>query len=277
MSLTTVGINIYKTVWERISNRLLTTVSINGVYVPVEYANNSKETIEQILKEPKVVDYFSNINPDDIVVKKVTILSHFMFGPRVVGFVFMNLDCEDKCSGKKLAGVVFLRGDAVACLILIKEKETGRLYFVQVIQPRVPCGKRIAEICAGMVDAEITKIMGVMVKEIEEETGIKVESTGVKKFDDPKNQFNYLEKLGEVIPSGGGTQEKITLYWYMVEMSREEIQLLHGSEHGEANTNEMITVEVHEFTMANILDTKDAKAISASMYLMWLHPEMAPM
>jgi len=90
------------------------------------------------------------------------------------------------------------------------------------------------------------------------------------------NQFNYLEMLGEIIPSGGGTQEKISLYWYMVEMTRDEIQSLHGTEHGEAMSTEMITVEVTEFTMVNILDTKDAKAISASMYLMWLHPELAP-
>jgi hypothetical protein len=85
-----------------------------------------------------------------------------------------------------------------------------------------------------------------------------------------------LEKLGEIIPSGGATQEKITLYWYMVEMTTSEIQLLHGTEHGEAFTEEMIRVEVTDYTMSNILDTKDTKAISASMYLMWLHPELTP-
>ena len=149
-----------------------TMITINGAAVPVEYIGQSKETIELILREPKVANYFSKIHPD-IVPSKITLLSHYMFG-RCVGFVFMNIVSVHKHTGERLAGVVFLRGGSVACLIIIKAKETGSLYFLKVMQLRVPAGKEIGEICAGMLDRELGKMSGVMVKEIEEETGIKI-------------------------------------------------------------------------------------------------------
>jgi len=254
--------------------------SINGVSVPVEYPTSVKgpDHITFLLHEPKVEEYFTTIHPD-ILVKKVTILSEFMFGKRL-GFLFMDLDCYDRASGKKLAGVVFLRGDSVACLILIKNKETGKLYFAKVIQPRVPCGKSIAEICAGMVDEKTGKIqiIGVMATEIEEELGIKVQTTGVKRFV-PEIQFNYLEKLGVFIPSGGGTRENITTYWYQVEMTTSEIQLLHGKiiANEASNSTELIKVEVDEFTLENIAATNDAKAMCATVQLMVKYPGFVPL
>ena len=252
-------------------------ITLDGEAIPVEYPTNTKsdEHVLFILNEPKVVEYFTTLSPD-IVASKITILSDFMFGKRL-GFLLMNIDCIDRASGKKLAGVVFLRGDSVACLILIKNKETGKLYFAKVIQPRVPCGKSITEICAGMMDDKIGKMLGVMISEVEEELGIRVETTG-SKTTDPALQFNYMEKLGQFTPSGGATCENITNFWYMAEMTSSEITALHGKEiaNDAGQSTELIRVELQEFNMRNIVATEDAKAMCATLQLMSLYPWFVP-
>lgn len=251
------------------------SILINSTTVPIEYKDNSLETIILILKEPKVQEYFSNIQPV-IVPSKINILSHYMFG-KTVGFVFMNIESIHKYTGKKLAGVVFIRGGSVACLILIKNKDTGVLNYIKLIQTRVACGGEIEEICAGMLDrCNVTdKIMmkGAMINEIEEETGIKVSCNGVPNKN-PFFQFNYLEELGEFYPSGGCCDEIIKTYWYMCEMSNHEIELLQGSLIDRDDTTEYIKIVIDKFTIDSIIKTKDSKAICATLQLLNKYPNI---
>ncbi len=127
-----------------------------------------------------------------------------------------------------------------------------------------------------MVDGSITKITGKMVAEIKEETTIEVSNSGVF-TGDSTTQFNYLEELGTMIPSAGGCDEKIRLFWYQVKMTTEEIEKLRGIETGEGHTDksscEFIKVEVEPFNIKNILATQDSKAICAFTYLISKYPE----
>ena len=253
-------------------------MTINGVTVPVEYPQNSqKQSIEFILAAPKVKAYFAKINPKHILVSKVTIFHHFMFGPHL-GFVFMNLSCTDKLTGKPLPGVVFLRGDAVACLTLVQNIETGEISMILLKQSRVPAGFKILEINAGMVDEKLGQERLVMTKEAQEETGIVIESTGVK-TDDPRNQFKFLEKLGKAGMSKGGCDEDITFFWYMVQMTSEEIKAMNGKHivNEEGETAEIIELEMKKFTLANALSTGDAKAMCAAAFLMEKYPGFVPL
>ena len=254
------------------------TMTINGVEVPVEYPQNSqKQSIEFILAAPKVKDYFSNINPKHIVVSKVTIFHHFMFGPHV-GFVFMNVVSTDKSTGKGLPGVVFLRGDAVACLTLVQNVETKEMLMVLLEQSRVPAGCRRIEINAGMVDEKLGQERLVMTKEAQEETGIVIESTGVK-MDDPWKQFKFLEKLGKTAMSPGGCDENITFFWYMVQMTSEEIKAMNGKHivNEEGESAEIITLVMKDFTLSNALKTGDSKAMCAVAFLMEKYPGFVPL
>ena len=254
------------------------TMTINGVTVPVEYPQNSqKQSIEFILAAPKVAAYFAKINPTHIVVSKVVIFHHFMFGPHL-GFVFMNVVSTDKATGKALPGVVFLRGDAVACLTLVKNIETSELFMVLLEQSRVPAGCKILEINAGMVDEKLGQERLVMTKEAQEETGIVIESTGVK-TDDPRAQFKFLEKLGKAGMSKGGCDEDITFFWYMVQMTSEEIKAMNGKHivNEEGETAEIIKLEMKKFTLANALSTGDAKAMCAVAFLMEKYPGFVPL
>ena len=243
-----------------------------SIHVSYPSAENDGGLIGKILAEPKVKNYFEKFEWDTIKINSVEFKTHIMFGPNL-GFLFMNMDCEHRETGKKLPGVVFLRGDAVASLILIRNQDTNELFHVMVEQCRVPMGKKIREICAGMVDSELTRISGAMVKEIKEETGIEVATTGVQ-TGNPDTQFNYLEKLGSFIPSGGGCDEQITLFWYQVKMSTDEISRLHGAETGAEGENEFIKVVIEPLTFSNILASSDSKAICAYAHLIAKYPSL---
>lgn len=247
----------------------------NGEVFPIIYNNHDEVTIHNILKEPKVENYFNNFDWNLIKINNITFLSHIMFGPSL-GFLFMNIDCVHRATGNKLPGTVFLRGDAVACLILIRNTNDNKIYHVKVKQTRIPMGTEIYEVCAGMVDGSLTKITGKMVAEIKEETTIEVSNSGVF-TGDSTTQFNYLEELGTMIPSAGGCDEKIRLFWYQVKMTTEEIEKLRGIETGEGHSDksscEFIKVEVEPFNIKNILATHDSKAICAFTYLISKYPE----
>lgn len=255
------------------------SVTINGSVVPVVFKGegHTKEEIDFILAAPKVKEYFETINPDDMTVQRVEIFHGYKFG-RNLGFAYMEVLSTHTKTGKNLPGVVFLRGDSVACLIVIEEEETGKLFFVLVEQVRVPSGRKKTEGSAGMADEEVTELSGPMIKEIEQETGIKVKNTGTKNAD-PKKQFNYLEKLGVMEPSPGGTRERIHLYWYQVKMSSAKIAELHNKNiiNEEADKAEILKVFVKPFNFNEVDDTDDCKMICAMTKLMRKHPGFVPM
>ena len=77
---------------------------------------------------------------------------------------------EVECDGVRVPGVVFLRGGAVAILVLLKCD--GKTYVLLCRQPRAPVGRSdFPEIPAGMLDGD-GKFAGVAAKEMEEETGL---------------------------------------------------------------------------------------------------------
>ena len=244
-----------------------------GENIPIIYNGQDDSLIIKLLNEPKMKNYLDNFDWELIKVNNITFLNHIMFGP-ALGFLFMNIDCVHRATGNKLPGTVFLRGDAVASLIVIRNTDENNLYHVKVKQTRIPMGTEIYEICAGMVDDQLTKISGKMAAEIKEETTIEISNTGTY-TGNPATQFNHLEELGTMIPSGGGCDEKIRLFWYQVKMTTEEIKKLHGADTGtghEEESCEFIKVEVEPFNIANILKTQDSKAICAYTYLISKYP-----
>ncbi|NP_001394093.1 Nudix hydrolase 14, chloroplastic isoform 2 [Zea mays] len=94
-----------------------------------------------------------------------------MFGKRV-GFLKFKADIVDEETKTKVPGIVFARGPAVAVLILLESN--GETYAVLTEQVRVPIGKFLLELPAGMLDDEKGDFVGTAVREVEEETGIKL-------------------------------------------------------------------------------------------------------
>ncbi|XP_062112707.1 nudix hydrolase 14, chloroplastic-like, partial [Humulus lupulus] len=105
----------------------------------------------------------------DLSLEQVLIQGVDMFGKRI-GFLKFKADVLDKSTGKKVPGIVFARGPAVAILILLdSEDET---YAVLTEQVRVPIGRLVLELPAGMLDDDEGDIVGTEVRDALQSTAI---------------------------------------------------------------------------------------------------------
>jgi hypothetical protein len=125
----------------------------NPIGESINFSYNTLDNITKILAEPKVLKYLTTFNWKEVKVSDagIVILNHIMFGPNV-GFVFLNMNCIDRETNSPIPSIVLIRGDSVACLILI------RLFWYQV----------------RMTDAEILSLYGKKTGAAEENECIKV-------------------------------------------------------------------------------------------------------
>ncbi|CAL5421362.1 unnamed protein product [Camellia sinensis] len=190
-----------------------------------------------------------------MLLKQVLIQGVDMFGKRV-GFVKFNADLVDKATGKKVPGIVFARGPAVAVLILLESD--GETYAVLTEQARVPVGRLILELPAGMLNGDNGDFVGTAVKEVEEETGIRLNLEDVvdlTAFLDPSTGCR-------VFPSPGGCDEEISLFLYRRHVGKEIITQLQGKETGLREQGELIKVHIVAYEKL-WRATADAKALTA--------------
>jgi 8-oxo-dGTP pyrophosphatase MutT (NUDIX family) len=142
------------------------------------------------------------------------------------GLLFAKLTAEvTDADGHPVPGAVFLRGDAVAVLVVLVV--AGEEWVVLTVQPRFPAGLyESVEIPAGMLD-DHGDFAGVAARELEEETGLHIEAA-------------QLAYLGEFHPSAGGSDELVRLYACRLETTAEHLQELHGAFTGAAHEHERI-------------------------------------
>ncbi|XP_030945567.1 nudix hydrolase 14, chloroplastic-like isoform X1 [Quercus lobata] len=169
--------------------------------------------------------------------KRVLLQGVDMFGERV-GFLKFKADIVDKETGKKVPGIVFARGPAVAILILLESE--GETYAVLTEQVRVPVGRLSLELPAGMLDDDKGDFVGTAAREVEEETGIHLN------LEDMIDLTAFLEPSTgcRVFPSPGGCDEEISLFLYRGHVDREIITQLQGKETGLRDHGELIKVRV---------------------------------
>ncbi|KAL6606289.1 hypothetical protein ACP70R_041942 [Stipagrostis hirtigluma subsp. patula] len=177
------------------------------------------------------------------------------FGKRV-GFLKFKADIVDEETKTKVPGIVFARGPAVAVLILLESK--GETYAVLTEQVRVPVGKFILELPAGMLDDEKGDFVGTAVREVEEETGIKLN------LEDMVDLTALLDSSTgrRMFPSPGGCDEEIGLFLYRGHVDEETIRALQGKETGLRDHGELIKLRVVPYSQL-WRSTADAKALCA--------------
>ncbi|KAF3780003.1 Nudix hydrolase 14 [Nymphaea thermarum] len=178
-----------------------------------------------------------------------------MFG-RSVGFLKFKAEIIDKKTGKMIPGIVFGRGQAVAALILLESE--GELFVVLTEQARVPVGRFILELPAGMLDDDKGDVIGAAVREVEEETGIHLN------LDELVNLTALLDPSTgcRMFPSPGGCDEELILFLYRGHVKKEVIEALQGQETGLRERGELIKVTVVPYKKLWRL-TADAKVLAS--------------
>lgn len=222
------------------------TVFINGYSVPIvgDTPLITPVIIGACLSSFKFKKWLQSIQMD-ITVTRIVIQSVDMFGPNV-GFIKLKADAT--FNGKPIPGIVFIRGNSVAILVILTCE--GKRWVVWTKQPRFAIGSSCCvEIPAGMMDDE-NNFVGVAAKELAEETGIKI--TGDK-----------LIFLGNMHPSPGGCDEKIRLFCYEQEVSPEDLASFQGKCTGNIKEGEVIILEIMPYK--ETINSTDAKALCAML------------
>lgn len=186
---------------------------------------------------------------------KVLIQGVDMFGKRV-GFLKFKADVFDEETGTKVPGIVFARGPAAAVLILLDSE--GETYAILTEQVRVPVGRLILELPAGMLDDDKGDFVGTAVREVEEEIGIQLnleEMVDLTAFLDPSTGCR-------IFPSPGGCDEEISLFLYKGNVDRGIINELQGKQTGLREHGELIKVHVVPYKKLWQMTT-DAKTLTA--------------
>ncbi|KAK3821399.1 MAG: hypothetical protein J3Q66DRAFT_271094, partial [Benniella sp.] len=195
-----------------------------------------------------------------VVVNKIEVRNIDYFGPKV-GFVNLSVDAELTETGKKPPGLIFMRGGAVAVLLIIRSKQpsgTATEHVVLTKQPRLSIPSfAFPEIPAGMLDGS-GDFVGKCAEELKEECGITLEHD--KLID--MTQLAYGSDWKGVYPSAGGCDEFLRLFVSTRDMEWNELQALEGQLGGLRDHGESITLSLVELKDAYKV-APDAKLLSA--------------
>jgi 8-oxo-dGTP pyrophosphatase MutT (NUDIX family) len=191
-------------------------------------------------------NFVASVKPADMEIMSLTVRDSVLKGR----FNWLEGEVLDKMSGKVNTTFMFLRGDAVAILVLIVNKSQN--YILVTEQLRAPTGGIRHEAVAGMMDDDGVA-SGVAIKEMVEETGIVVKP-------------DELFEIGSYYSSQGIMDEKIRCFFMRRDMDDAQLADLTSKLHGEGDF-EAIRLRLIPATWTEIIKTQDAKLISSyAMY-----------
>ncbi|MEO0897221.1 MAG: NUDIX domain-containing protein [Bacteroidota bacterium] len=130
--------------------------------------------------------------------------------------------------GKKIPPVCFLKGEVCCIMVILIDEATGEKFNLLVKQRRICHGGFVYEQVAGLVD-EGEQPLEVAVREVEEETGLKVKPEQVIQL----NEEPYY-------PSTGTSDEAMYYFYCELTMPKDQIIALGGQETGLASEHEQI-------------------------------------
>ncbi|KAG0264017.1 hypothetical protein BG011_007577 [Mortierella polycephala] len=199
-------------------------------------------------------------NTVPIKVKQIEVKNVDYFGQRI-GFVNLSIDAELTETGQRPPGLVFMRGGAVAVLLIIKSKSPSGAVSEHVIltkQARLSIPSfNFPEIPAGMLDGS-GDFVGKCAEELEEECGITLDHKSLIDM----TQLAYGSDWQGVYPSAGGCDEFLRLFVSFKDMEWDELQALEGRLGGLRDHGESISLSLVELKNA-YKTAPDAKLLSA--------------
>lgn len=161
--------------------------------------------------------------------------------------LFSLLDTEViSPDNKRLPNIVFIRGDACVIVTLLKNRDTGEEKFLMIRQWRIGNGQYSLEFPAGMLDEHVDDPVGVAVRELDEETGLKVSESEI---------FALTEDV--LYSSAGASDEGIYYFGCVKELDNQTF--LSFDKRSGGNPNE------HEYIVSELLSRKEAEAAVTSL------------
>jgi ADP-sugar diphosphatase len=217
-----------------------------------------RPSFDTICQAPKFLNWLETFPLDKFDLRSINLTDVDWFGsssnPEKLGFLKFKCDVFTKL-GEPLDGIVFLRGDCAAVLIIVTD-EFGKEYVLLTEQPRIPTSGYKEELVAGMFDARNGKavINNVLKEEIFQETGMDLDDAS----------GTYIP-LGEFTLSGGGSDEKVHLAVLYSQLNSDKIAEMKMTQFGETDSNEKIrlkfySVETFEQELPRIADAKTSLA-----------------
>lgn len=197
----------------------------------------------------------------------------FGIGPgRRLGFIKLRADIRND-DNEWLPGAVFMRGGSVGMLIVLQPNDADpndedEKYVLLTVQPRIAAGSLgFTEIPAGMLD-DAGSFYGVAAREIEEETGLKVDASELIDMTALTLRDEIVGDAEERLPKGivsspGGCDEFIPIFLYEKRMPRAELHAFRGKLTGLRNEGEKITVKVVKLLDVWKEGVRDAKTLAA--------------
>jgi 8-oxo-dGTP pyrophosphatase MutT (NUDIX family) len=135
--------------------------------------------------------------------------------------------------GTHLPNIVFIRGHACVIVPRIRNRKTSEELFLIVKQRRIGNGDLTIEFPAGMLDDSTEDPLGVAIRELEEETSLKINTTDV-----------FELHKGPLYSSPGASDEAIYFYGCITDVDDEQFNEFKGKQCGNSNEHEFITVEL---------------------------------
>jgi 8-oxo-dGTP pyrophosphatase MutT (NUDIX family) len=129
-------------------------------------------------REPKVCAWKELVTESGCTIRDLKPLNLFHKKNSELLFAVLKADVVDPL-GNKLPDILFVRGHACIIIPLIKNGDTGKEAFLMIRQRRIGNGMLNLEFPAGMLDRNIDNPVETAVKELFEETGLKVSAKNI--------------------------------------------------------------------------------------------------
>jgi len=153
-------------------------------------------------------------------------------------FAFLKTRVLDP-EGRPLPAYALLRGHACVIVTVLENLATQEKKFLMVKQRRIGHGAESVEFPAGMLDENTHDAKGVAIRELEEETGLKI-------------NFDSIVPLSDqaLYSSPGLDDEAIHYFLCHVKLSPEEMSKFESGEKGLADEHEYIQIGLWNFSDA---------------------------
>lgn len=180
----------------------------------------------------------STVESNGCTVRKAEILLDLPRRDGTILFAMLKTEVADP-EGRKLPGFALLRGPAVVIVTAVENADTGERRFLMLRQRRIGNGADSLEFPAGMLDEHVADPRGVAVKELEEETGLRVEASVLKPLADRP-----------LYTSSGLDDESIHYLGCELKLPGAEYHALEGGHRGNAEEGEFIRMGLFTYEAA---------------------------